>query len=76
MGTTLRTSYLPSTDGAYKGLHGAFYERTPIDRDYGATSGNFYSINLAFDASRVSSIYGASNTVRPTSKRATFLIRY
>ena len=30
----------------------------------------------AFDASRCSSIYGASNTIRPISKKVIFMIRY
>lgn len=31
---------------------------------------------FTFSASRSSSIYGASSTIRPVSRRTTFLIRY
>lgn len=31
---------------------------------------------LGFNASRSSSVYGASSTIHPTSRQVTFLIRY
>lgn len=79
MGTTLRTSYIPvagQEDDLYPYLYGAFYERQYIDRKYGIVDGRFIGVNLAFDASRVNTIYGRSNTITPLSRRVTFLIRY
>ena len=49
---------------------------------FGATSVSDRASNssqiprICFNASRSSSIYGASTTVRPVSRRVTFLIRY
>lgn len=79
MGTTLRTSYIPpegQENTPYPYLFGAFYERTLIDRRYGISGGSFLSINIAFDASRVSAIYGRSNTLNTLSRTCKFFIRY
>lgn len=61
-----------------------------IGRTGGVHNGCFYNVKTGgalanqgepdnvdgFDASRSSSIYGASSTIRPISRRATFMIRF
>ena len=61
-----------------------------IGRTGGVHNGCFYNVKTGgalsnqgepdnvdgFDASRSSSIYGASNTIRPISRRARFIIRF
>lgn len=61
-----------------------------IGRTGGVHNGCFYNVKTGgalynqgepdnvdgFDASRSSSIYGASNTIRPISRRARFMIRF
>lgn len=51
---------------------GCFYEAGVT----GNCSGSFQGTYGGFNASRSSSIYGASNTIRPVSRGTTFLIRY
>lgn len=58
---------------------GAFwgYERTTSSQNVPSLGGVYDSNNSwGFDASRSSSIYGASNTIRPISKKVIFMIRY
>lgn len=51
---------------------GAFYHVTSTSGD-GGTGGGRY---CGFNASRSSSVYGASGTIRPISKEALMMIRY
>lgn len=41
-----------------------------------ATQGNSDWCTVSLDASRVSSTYGTSNTIRPISKQVRFMLRY
>lgn len=64
------------TENTYAYGVGAFYVsgiggNFSIGHVPGATCPHYY-----FNASRCSSIYGASNTVRPISKKVIFMIRY
>ena len=43
---------------------------------YGAGNGYRWVIKLGFDASRVNSIYGNSNTVQPPALTVKMLIKY
>lgn len=49
--------------------------RTSLGSDGVAGAGGWFD-RMTVNASRSSSIYGASNTIRPISKQTTFLIRY
>lgn len=54
---------------------GAFYTQ-PTSNSTSAYSGSGGNANLFFDASRSSTIYGASTTVQPKSLRAPYIIKY
>lgn len=47
-----------------------------VNADQNSTLGKIRMGGIQISADRVSSIYGASDTVRPISKTAVFLIRY
>ena len=54
---------------------GAFYTQ-PTSNSTSAYGGSGGNANLFFDASRSSTIYGASTTVQPKSLRAPYIIKY
>ena len=53
---------------------GAMYYRSY--HKYLAGGNNDYAFDGGFSASRSSSIYGASDTIRPVSKEVRFMLRY
>lgn len=62
---------------AFQEARGAFYKTGEITGSGRAERyDNSCTRGVAYEASRSSSIYGASNTIRPTSKEVIFMIRY
>lgn len=62
---------------AFQEGHGAFYKTGEITGSGRAERyDNSCTRGVAYEASRSSSIYGASNTIRPISKKVIFMIRY
>ena len=68
---------LGTYENKFSGGTGALYiSGSTGNNNYHTNGGGRSSAYIHFNASRSSSIYGASNTIRPTSKQTTFLIRY
>lgn len=62
---------------AFQEAHGAFYKTGEITGSGRAERyDNSCTRGVAYEASRSSSIYGSSNTIRPISKETIFMIRY
>lgn len=51
-------------------------DSTPYTRVYSANGNGGASQGFNFNASRSSPIYGASNTIRPISRKVMFMIRF
>lgn len=62
---------------AFQEAHGAFYKTGEITGSGRAERyDNSCTRGVAYEASRSSSIYGASDTVRPLSRKCRFIIKY
>lgn len=70
----------PAITGSHEGIEGdgnptgCFYKGAAATEDKAAAGIGDYKI--MFNASRCSSIYGASSTIRPISRRTRFMIRF
>lgn len=62
-------------NGAQANPSGPFYSQSPKIRCMHPQTCES-ELSLSFDASRVNSIYGGSNTVTPLSRRTVFLVKY
>lgn len=62
---------------AFQEAYGAFYKTGNITGSGSAQRyDNSCTRGVAYEASRSSSVYGASSTVRPISKEVRFMLRY
>lgn len=62
---------------AFQEAYGAFYKTGDITGSGSAQRyDNSCTRGVAYEASRSSSIYGASSTIRPISKQVRFMLRY
>lgn len=62
---------------AFQEAYGAFYKTGEITGSGSAQRyDNSCTRGVAYEASRSSSVYGASSTVRPISKEVRFMLRY
>lgn len=62
---------------AFQEAYGAFYKTGGITGSGRAERyDNSCTRGVAYEASRSSSIYGASSTIRPISKQVRFMLRY
>lgn len=61
---------------ARMGASGAFRNSTINTAGVAANGGAATPRGWTFDASRTSSIYGASDTIRPVSKEVRFMVKY
>ena len=62
---------------AFQEAYGAFYKTGDITGSGSAQRyDNSCTRGVAYEASRSSSVYGASSTVRPISKEVRFMLRY
>lgn len=73
----ITTTEIDNFYGAAKSVTGALsFTSNPGHTWTNSGNGKMYAVNLAFDASRCSSIYGNSNTVQPPALTMRYIIKY